>query len=258
MGIVTFGPKQDGSGDPSPTNVRPIHPGLTIDGIGDIYGGYVDFENGELVEEWNFKHLIGSDFQSISTGRQGNAPYMPYTYRITDAKALAGSEYKNSMVSDKMRPLTANGGYANIYEGYMNDAWRFLFGAPEDLSTIDVARSWVDEIGGIDIVYQLNTPITYNLTASQLTQVYNQLVPVSPVMINKRRRILLNEPHLATASGSIATFDTDMRSKLNECKINFLPVQSGSGDPSPTNVRPINGWTGLTGRWRRSETGWAA
>ena len=27
--------------------------------------------------------------------------------------------------------------------------------------------------------------------------------------------------------------------------VNIEPVQSGSGDPSPTNVRPITGWTGL-------------
>ena len=66
-------------------------------------------------------------------------------------------------------------------------------------------------------------------------------------MIERKKSILLNEPHLATASGSIATFDTDMRSKLKECKINFLPVQSGSGSPSPTNIRPITGLTGLTG-----------
>ena len=32
-------------------------------------------------------------------------------------------------------------------------------------------------------------------------------------------------------------------------KIHFLPVQSGTGDPSPSNVRPISGWTGVT-VWR--------
>lgn len=59
-----------------------------------------------------------------------------------------------------------------------------------------------------------------------------------------RRRILLNTPHVETASGSIATFQTDMVGKLKECKIYFEPVQEGSGDPSPDNVRPITGWTG--------------
>ena len=59
-----------------------------------------------------------------------------------------------------------------------------------------------------------------------------------------RRRILLNTPHLETVSGSVAHFSTDMASKLKECKVNFLPQQAGSGDPSPDNVRSISGWTG--------------
>ena len=31
---------------------------------------------------------------------------------------------------------------------------------------------------------------------------------------------------------------------LGKCVVNIEPAQSGSGDPSPTNVRPISGWTG--------------
>ena len=48
-----------------------------------------------------------------------------------------------------------------------------------------------------------------------------------------------------TASGDIVTFtdgadDIPMKSVV----VNIEPVQSGSGDPSPDNVRPISGWTG--------------
>lgn len=60
-----------------------------------------------------------------------------------------------------------------------------------------------------------------------------------------RRRILLNTPHIETASGGVANFKTDMIAPLKGCKINFLPKQSGSGDPSPTNIRPISGWDGV-------------
>lgn len=63
--------------------------------------------------------------------------------------------------------------------------------------------------------------------------------------MDARRRILLNTPHIETASGSVANFKTDMIAPLKGCKINFLPKQSGSGDPSPTNVRPISGWDGM-------------
>lgn len=68
--------------------------------------------------------------------------------------------------------------------------------------------------------------------------------PIS--LLETRRKILLNTPHIESASGSIATFNTDLSTNLTDMKIHFHPVQAGSGDPSPDNVRPITGWTGLT------------
>lgn len=49
-----------------------------------------------------------------------------------------------------------------------------------------------------------------------------------------------------TVSGNVATFLSADKSPITSLKCNFLPIQSGSGDPSPSNVRPITGWTGLT------------
>ena len=48
-----------------------------------------------------------------------------------------------------------------------------------------------------------------------------------------------------TATGNPVTFQTDLAKPLKSLVSNFLPIQSGTGDPSPTNVRPITGWTGL-------------
>ncbi|MBO7735776.1 MAG: hypothetical protein J6S67_24625 [Methanobrevibacter sp.] len=42
--------------------------------------------------------------------------------------------------------------------------------------------------------------------------------------------------------GSVS-FNTDKTDPLNQFDIAFTAVQSGSGDPSPDNVRPITGWT---------------
>ena len=50
-----------------------------------------------------------------------------------------------------------------------------------------------------------------------------------------------------TASGSIASFSDgadDM--PMKSCVVNIEPIQEGEGDPSPENVRPISGRTGLT------------
>ena len=43
----------------------------------------------------------------------------------------------------------------------------------------------------------------------------------------------------------VATFDVDIPAPLRSLMVNIDPVQSGSGDPSPDNVRPITGWTGV-------------
>ena len=49
-----------------------------------------------------------------------------------------------------------------------------------------------------------------------------------------------------TATGNPVTFETDVSKPLVSLIANFLPVQTGSGDPSPDNIRPITGWTGVT------------
>ena len=48
-----------------------------------------------------------------------------------------------------------------------------------------------------------------------------------------------------TASGDIASFpDGADGLPVKDLTVGIEPVQSGSGDPSPENVRPISGWTG--------------
>lgn len=49
---------------------------------------------------------------------------------------------------------------------------------------------------------------------------------------------------LNTFSGAIASFKCSEARPLVDLNVAIEPVQSGSGDPSPENVRPITGWTG--------------
>lgn len=48
-----------------------------------------------------------------------------------------------------------------------------------------------------------------------------------------------------TATGNPLTFVTDIAKELTQCLVAFSPVQSGTSDPSPENIRPITGWTGV-------------
>ena len=46
-----------------------------------------------------------------------------------------------------------------------------------------------------------------------------------------------------TASGAIASFSDGAALPVKALTVDIEPVQSGSGDPAPDNVRPIAGWT---------------
>ena len=48
-----------------------------------------------------------------------------------------------------------------------------------------------------------------------------------------------------TASGPIATFETNIETAFVSLKSDINPVQSGTGTPSPQNVRPISGFSAL-------------
>lgn len=50
---------------------------------------------------------------------------------------------------------------------------------------------------------------------------------------------------LRTASGAIATFNTNMVKAFKSLKSDINPVQVGTGTPSPQNVRPISGFSAL-------------
>ena len=60
------------------------------------------------------------------------------------------------------------------------------------------------------------------------------------------REYFANMEVYRTASGNPATFSDGYAANLMELVVTLAPTQSGSGDPSPTNVRPIAGATSVT------------
>lgn len=64
-------------------------------------------------------------------------------------------------------------------------------------------------------------------------------------VMQDRRRIIEAQPHLVTASGETLEINVAER-KVEKLKVSFYPVQTGSGTPSPTNVRPISGWSSIS------------
>ena len=50
---------------------------------------------------------------------------------------------------------------------------------------------------------------------------------------------------VSSASGAIASFPDGAESTAKKLVVSIEPVQEGTGDPAPDNVRPISGWTGV-------------
>lgn len=74
--------------------------------------------------------------------------------------------------------------------------------------------------------------VTANGTYSEEGKAY------TPVVVNIEGYKLEDMP-----TGAIATITDAAALPLNDLKVSIEPVQAGSGDPSPSNVRPISGWT---------------
>ena len=96
------------------------------------------------------------------------------------------------------------------------------------------------EGGGSDVtIKQLS--VTANGTYSEENTAYSPVivnVPAPPIPDNA---YLLNE--LSGLPADIATFTDGSNLPMPSLKVGIEPIQSGSGDPSPSNVRPISGWT---------------
>jgi len=59
------------------------------------------------------------------------------------------------------------------------------------------------------------------------------------------RGVSEQEDILHSATGSIVSFSDGIEAPAAQVKVKIEPIQEGEGDPSPDNVRPITGWTGV-------------
>lgn len=64
-------------------------------------------------------------------------------------------------------------------------------------------------------------------------------------LMDYRRKIIANSPHLMSASGAVVSFSDGADLPLKSLLVDIEPVQSGTGDPSPTNIKPISGWSAV-------------
>ena len=234
------------------------------DEIGTIYDGYIDLINGELVQDMAYGQVTSEWLSSRESG------YIGYTSSITTLGGTSGVWVRNAFTSTakerKSGGIKAN---CNAFKVLMNSTGvsssqnRTAFAVDSSITNVSDFISAVETLeqngNGLYLAYELATPITHQLTPTQLKSFVGQnnfwsnadYVEVEYDLIETidiqkaKQKIILNQPQFKTISDKVVSFNTDMVAPMKNCKIYFKPIQLGSGDPSPTNVRNINGWTGI-------------
>lgn len=119
--------------------------------------------SGELVVTHGYIKCVGNEDWLISGAINGYCAHRPTLLSILPK--VTESVYVTP-ISDKLKGI---GQYATgLYQVTINNGGNLYFGAPEELSTKEAVNSWIQEIGGIDIVYELRSPIVYQLTPIQI------------------------------------------------------------------------------------------
>ena len=228
-----------------------------------VYGGYVDVAKGEVVAT-NVSYTIdentiGTFYARGYVDRSDRIVYvLPYTG--ANKQLLYCNMYpfrnRNSAQWNYMDKNKITG------EPYNNNVTSVLIGVrDENITNITDYQNWISTHGPIQVVYELAAPIHYPISKTELKTFLNQnniwsntndntevsyaIHDTAPIRAAKHR-IAAAEPHIATVSGSLAHFETDMIAPIKNAKIYFNPVQEGSEDPSPSNIRNINGWNNIT------------
>ena len=232
--------------------------------IGIIYDGYVDLISGELVQDMAYGQVTSEWLSSRESG------YIGYTSSITALDGASGIWVRNAFNSTarerKSGGIKAN---CNAFKVLMNSTGvsssqnRTVFAVDSSITNVSDFISAVETLeqngNGLYLAYELAEPITHQLTPTQLKSFVGQnnfwsnadYVEIEYDLIETediqkcRKKIMLNQPHTESATGDIASFTTNMKAPLKECKVYFNPIQEGSGDPSPDNVRNIVGWDGI-------------
>lgn len=181
---IAINPVQAGSGDPSPQNERPFY-GWTgaeihvadretphvVDNVynvtwqteaGEVFGGELDVTTGVLKAN-KAKYTIDSvtALDSGATNPNGSAFYKTIA-NTTRTNAIC-NKFKYSADNKNNMPLYSFAGVSGV-------AYSYYFILPSDITTKEQADTWFAN-NPTEIVTTLDTPITYQLTPTQVSSI---------------------------------------------------------------------------------------
>lgn len=191
--VVTLEPKQAGSGDPSPENVRPIsgYDSVTVTQSKDgsqvkqitltlpetIYGGTVDAVTGEGEKTWEFVELDGTE--GWFAGANGDRKYFTWTFsRNPDDIPSSTNNVGMAKLVQKCSHFVIDNAYSADIE---NCIW--VYSTPTDnfptirlrstanFTTVEELKSWLAAQASagtpVQVAYKLATPEPFQATGNQ-------------------------------------------------------------------------------------------
>lgn len=186
-------PVQSGSGTPSPSNPRPItgFAGATIrvsptedpddattyaadwtDEAGTVYGGTVDLSTGVLTVTWAASDMGALDWEK--TAGASSASGKIFITRSVLLKARARYTAHNvlcSIYATASSDVWFNANYPDLTIGVSANAGRII--VRNDTYDDDVP-SFKAAMNGVYVVYELATPVTYQLTPQEISTLVGQ------------------------------------------------------------------------------------
>ena len=228
---------------PTATTYEPYNPNHTV------YGGWVDLISGEVCEEWKLLHFVKNYFIGVVDMSGVN-----YAVSATIGNAAARRLFYCDKLNSTVMHISNDAPLNPPYDGLISSDKRLVFALPEEITTLEQVQDLIDDIGGFDVAYKIETPNAYSIAPTELqtflghnnvwsnadyVEVEYDLHETQDILARKQF-IIANQPHIEEASGSIATFNTDMAAKLKECKVGFKPKQEGEGNPRDRKSTRLN------------------
>ena len=182
---VSWGPTQEGSGEPSPDNVRPIkgRDGVTITRQEDnqvitltlpetMYGGEVDAATGEGQETWKMLTLDGTENWSAQTtvtpGKFG------FVVRVPGIATPDNPEIKGDIVCSQYPAVTANDTYVCKNGISVESQENHYFRIYNDTHAEETVDEWKSYLAAqyaagtpVQVCYKLAEPVPFTATGAQ-------------------------------------------------------------------------------------------
>lgn len=135
---------------------------------GEVYGGFVDVTRGKVVATWHGEHLNSSMTFRMSNKGTSQGVTIPGKMFTVSLDNIYKKYYWSNELCDKM--LANYNPFEKAFRciGLVGKDVRVGFAEDDGIDTIEKFKSWLDEVGGVTIVYGLETPIEYDITPTDI------------------------------------------------------------------------------------------